>query len=64
MNTTMTSMQEQDHFTPVTREAIHTAQCGAVRMNATEASPEHLYLGVLAQDGDEVTETFSTLRLD
>jgi len=62
MNTPMTSGQE--HFTPATREAIHTAQREAVRMNAVEVMPEHLFLGVLAQDGDGVAETFSTLRLD
>jgi hypothetical protein len=33
-------------------------------MNAVEVMPEHLFLGVLAQDGDGVAETFSTLRLD
>ena len=33
-------------------------------MNATEVSPEHLFLGVLAQDGDGITETFSALRLN
>ncbi|HLJ36048.1 MAG TPA: AAA family ATPase [Ktedonobacteraceae bacterium] len=64
VNTTMTSMQEQDYFTPATREAIHIAQREAVRMNAPEVTPEHLFPGVLAQDGDGVTEVFSTLRLD
>ncbi len=64
MNTTMTSRQEQDHFTPATREAIHMAQREAVRMNAPEVTPEHLFLGVLAQDGDGVAEVFSTLRLE
>lgn len=60
----MTRRQEQEHFTPATREAIHTAQREAVRMNAVEVTPEHLFLGVLAQDGDGVAETFITLRLD
>ena len=62
MNTPITSGQE--HFTPATRESIHMAQCEAIRMNAVEVMPEHLFLGVLAQDGDGVAETFSTLRLD
>lgn len=66
MNTTMTSMQEQeqDHFTPATREAIRMAQWEAVRMNAAEVTPEHLFLGVLAQNDDGVAEVFSTLRLE
>ena len=67
MNTpTMTRMQqqEQDHFTPATREAIHRAQYEAVRMNVEEVTPEHLFLGILAQDGDGVVETFNMLRLD
>src|SRR5579872_7005867 len=56
--------QEQDYFTPATREAIHKAQYEAIRMNVEEVTPEHLFLGVLAQDGDGVVETFSLLRLD
>ncbi len=66
VNITMASMQEQEqaHFTPATCEAIHIAQREAVRMNAPEVTPEHLFLGVLAQDGDGVAEVFSTLRLD
>lgn len=64
--TTLTRMQqqEQDHFTPATREAIHKAQYEAVRMNVEEVTPEHLFLGILAQDGDGVVETFNMLRLD
>ncbi len=64
--TTMTRMQqqEQEHFTPATREAIHKAQYEAVRMNVEEVTPEHLFLGILAQDGDGVVETFNMLRLD
>ena len=66
MNTTLTSMQEQeqDHFTPATREAFRMAQWEAVCMNAAEVTPEHLFLGVLAQDGDGVAEVFSTLRME
>lgn len=66
MNTTMTSMQEQeqDYFTPATHEALYMARRTAVRMNAAEVTPEHLFLGVLAQDGDGVAEVFSTLRME
>src|SRR6185437_2463376 len=64
MNTPITSRLEQEHFTPATREAIHTAQREAVRMNAVEVMPEHLFLGVLSQDGDGVAEIFRTLRLN
>lgn len=39
------ALTEQEHFTPATREAIHTAQREAVRMNAVEVMPEHLFLG-------------------
>ena len=57
-------MQEQDHFTPAVREVISVAQREAVRMDAKEVSPEHLFLGVLAQESDEVAEVFSSLRLN
>ncbi len=66
VNATMTSIQEQEQeqFTPATREALRMAQREAVRMNAAEVTPEHLFLGVLAQNGDGVAEVFSTLRLE
>jgi len=64
MSTIMTIFQEQEYFTPALREAIAVAQDEAARMNATEVSPEHLFLGVLAQDDEHLAETFSALRLN
>ncbi len=60
----MIMTRRQEHFTLATREALSTAQREAVRMNAVEVLPEHLFFGVLAQDGDGVMEAFSTLGLD
>ena len=64
MNITMSRIQEQGHFPPAIREAMRAAGQKAVRMNATEVTPEHLFLGVLAQNDDGVAETFRALRLD
>ncbi len=64
MNITMTNIQEQDHFPPTIREALRSAQQRALHMNATEVTPEHLFLGVVAQHDEGVTETFQALRLD
>ena len=33
-------------------------------MQATEVTPEHLFLGAIAQAGDGVAEVLSTLRMD
>ena len=64
MNTNVTNMQEQDYFSPTVHEAVTTAQRKAVSMNATEVSPEHLFLGILAQDNDGITEAFNVLKLN
>ncbi len=64
MNTSMTNMQDQDYFSTTVYKAITTAQRKAVSMNATEVSPEHLFLGILAQDNDGITEAFNALKLD
>ncbi len=64
MTNTMTILQDQEHAAPALRDVIAAAQDEAVRMNATEVSPEHLFLGVLAQDDEYLAETFSTLRLN
>lgn len=64
MNTSVTNMQEQASFTLAVREVISTAQREAVSMNATEVFPEHLFLGVLAQENDEVMEAFRSLKLN
>ncbi|MBA2681171.1 MAG: hypothetical protein H0U76_22575, partial [Ktedonobacteraceae bacterium] len=64
MTITMTNIQEQDHFPPAVREAIQSAQQRALHMNAKEVTPEHLFLGVITQNDDGVTETFRALRLD
>ncbi|MDQ2902522.1 MAG: AAA family ATPase [Chloroflexota bacterium] len=64
MSNTMTALLEQEHATPALHEAIAAAQDEAARMNASEVSPEHLFLGVLAQDSEQLAETFSALRLN
>jgi len=64
MNTSVKNMQDQDYFSAVVHEAITTAQQKAVSMNATEVSPEHLFIGVLAQDDDRITEAFNALKLN
>ena len=64
MHITMTNIQERDHFPPAIRGAISSAQQRALHMEATEVAPEHLFLGVIAQNDDGVSETFRALRLD
>jgi len=61
---TKTTIQEQEHFAPALLEIISAAQDEATRMDAAEVSPEHLFLGVLAQDDERLAETFSALRLN
>ena len=64
MSSTMTMAQEHEHVPAALRDVIAAAQDEAVRINATEVSPEHLFLGVLAQDDEHLAETFSALRLN
>ncbi len=64
MSVSITILQDHEHVTPAVREIISAAQDEAVRMNATEVSPEHLFLGVLAQDDEYLAETFGALRLN
>ncbi len=64
MSSTMTILQEHEHLTSAVRELLSAANDEAVRMNATEVSPEHLFLGVLTQDDEHLAETFSALRLN
>jgi hypothetical protein len=64
MNIAITNIQEQDHFPPAIREALHSAQQRALHMDAMEVAPEHLFLGVVTQHDDGVTETLRALRLD
>ncbi len=60
----MTTIQEHGHVTLAIRELLSAAHDEAVRMNATEVLPEHLFLGVLTQDDEQLAETFSALRLN
>jgi ATPase family associated with various cellular activities (AAA) len=64
MSSTITTRQEQDHFPPAVRQALHSAQQRALHMDAMEVAPEHLFLGVVAQHDEDVIETFRALRLD
>jgi hypothetical protein len=47
-----------------TQAAIHQAQHEAIKMNAPEVYPEHLFLGVLAQADVEVAKVLRGLGLD
>src|ERR1051326_7449808 len=64
MNITITNIQQQDQFPPAIREALHSAQQWALQMDSMEVVPEHLFLGVVTQHDDGVTETLRALRLD
>ena len=47
-----------------TQAVIRLAQLEAVKMNAPEVYPEHLFLGVLRQDDVEVTMVLKNIGLD
>ena len=64
MKTSITIFHGHEHVPAALRDVIASAQDEAVRMNATEVAPEHLFLGVLAQDNEHFAETFSALRLN
>ena len=64
MSTTTIRIQAHDRLTPSTREALHMAQCEAVRMNATGVDPEHLFLGLIMQGDERVIYVLSRLRVD
>jgi hypothetical protein len=53
-----------DLLAPSTRKAIRLAQHEAIKMNAPEVYPEHLFLAVLRQDDLEVTLMLKDIGLD
>jgi len=53
-----------DRFTPSARQVLQSAQHQAAQMQAQEVYPEHLLLGVLAQDDDEAAEVLSRLGMN
>lgn len=53
-----------ERFTASTRQVLQSAQHQAAQMQAQEVYPEHLLLGVLAQDDDEVAEVLSRLEMN
>ena len=53
-----------DLLAPSTQAVIRLAQCEAIKMNAPEVYPEHLFLGVLRQDDVEVTIILKDIGLD
>src|SRR5436305_2248071 len=53
-----------DRFTALARQVLQSAQHQAAQMQAQEVYPEHLLLGVLAQDDDEVAEVLSRLGMN
>jgi ATPase family protein associated with various cellular activities (AAA)/ClpA/ClpB-like protein/double zinc ribbon protein len=53
-----------DRFTASARHVLQSAQHQAAQMQAQEVYPEHLLLGVLAQDDDEAAEVLSRLGMN
>src|SRR5438876_2516876 len=53
-----------DRFTALARQVLQSAQHQAAHMQAQEVYPEHLLLGVLAQDDDEAAEVLSRLGMN
>lgn len=53
-----------DRFTASARQVLESAQHQAAQMQAQEVYPEHLLLGVLAQDDDEAAEVLSRLGMN
>ncbi len=53
-----------DRFTASARQVLQSAQHQAAQMQAQEVYPEHLLLGVLAQDDDEAAEVLSRLGMN
>src|SRR5437763_14106811 len=53
-----------DRFTSLARQVLQSAQHQACQMQAQEVYPEHLLLGVLAQDDDETAEVLSRLGMN
>src|SRR6266704_2583311 len=53
-----------DRFAASARQALQNAQQQAAQMQAQEVYPEHLLLGVLAQDDDEAAEVLRRLGMN
>ena len=53
-----------DRFTVSARQALQSAQQQASRLQAQEVYPEHLLLGVLTQEDEEVAEVLSRLGMN
>ena len=68
MNTITNEIQDQlfdfDLLAPSTQAEIDLAQHEAIKMNAPEVYPEHLFLGVLRQADVEVTKVLKDIGLD
>src|SRR6266480_6241115 len=68
MNTISNEMRNQvfdfDLLAPSTQAEIDLAQHEAIKMNAPEVYPEHLFLGVLRQADVEVTKVLKDIGLD
>ncbi|TMC84580.1 MAG: AAA family ATPase, partial [Chloroflexi bacterium] len=68
MNTITNKIQDQlfdfDLLAPSTQAEIDLAQHEAIKMNAPEVYPEHLFLGVLRQADVEVTKVLKDIGLD
>jgi ATPase family associated with various cellular activities (AAA)/Double zinc ribbon/Clp amino terminal domain, pathogenicity island component len=68
MNTLSNEMRNQvfdfDLLAPPTQAEIRQAQHEAIKMNAPEVYPEHLFLGVLRQANVEVTKVLRSLGLE
>lgn len=64
MATTTISQQGVDRFTPSAHETIRAAQREALRMQATNVTPEHLLLAVVKQGDERAISLLSRLGMD
>jgi ATP-dependent 26S proteasome regulatory subunit len=60
----ISEIRNSGRFTPSAQQVIERAQQKAAQMQAPEAYPEHLLLGILTQGDDEVANVMSTLGMN
>jgi len=60
----ISEIRNSDRFAPSAQQAIERAQQKAAQMQAPEAYPEHLFLGILTQGDDEVANIMSILGMN
>jgi len=63
-NEVLNQIFDSDLFPSSIQAVIRLAQLEAIKMNAPEVYPEHLFLGILRQDDVEVTVVLKAIGLD